>query len=85
MATLTIRKLDDDVYERLRAEARRNERSIEAEARHMLAQHVGKSIPPDRTRTNELVERLRAMLDQQPVDPDYPGSVAMIRAIRDEE
>lgn len=36
MATLTIRQLDDEVYERLREQARANKRSLEAEARHLL-------------------------------------------------
>ena len=36
MATLTIRKLDDAVYERLRVQARHNNRSLEAEAREVL-------------------------------------------------
>jgi plasmid stability protein len=37
MATLTIRKLDDAVYQRLKDQARHNQRSIEAEARVILA------------------------------------------------
>ncbi len=37
MATLTIRRLDDEVYERLRERARSNGRSLEAEAREILA------------------------------------------------
>ena len=36
MATLTIRQLDDDVYQRLRERARANKRSLEAEARQLL-------------------------------------------------
>lgn len=36
MATLTIRKLDDRVYNRLREQAKRNNRSLEAEARDVL-------------------------------------------------
>ncbi len=36
MATLTIRKLDDAVYARLGARAKRNNRSLEAEVREML-------------------------------------------------
>lgn len=36
MATLTIRKLDDEVYARLSERAKRNNRSLEAEAREML-------------------------------------------------
>jgi plasmid stability protein len=36
MATLTIRKLPDDVYDRLRVRAAQNKRSMEAEARAAL-------------------------------------------------
>ncbi len=36
MATLTIRRLDDAVYESLRERARENGRSLEAEAREIL-------------------------------------------------
>ena len=36
MATLTIRKLDDAVYARLGERAKRNNRSLEAEAREVL-------------------------------------------------
>jgi plasmid stability protein len=75
MATITIRNLDDDVYERLKTEARANHRSLEAEARARLE-------GPRRSRA-ELLERLRA--SQIIPGPDYPGSVAEIRAIRDEE
>lgn len=37
MATLLIRNLDDDAYERLKAEAKANHRSIVAEAKMKLA------------------------------------------------
>ena len=37
MGTLTIRNLDDRVIERLKAQARANERSLEGEVRHMLS------------------------------------------------
>lgn len=37
MATLNIRQLPDDVHARLRVRAARNGRSMEAEARHILA------------------------------------------------
>jgi len=38
MATLTIRKLDDALYQRLGARAKRNNRSLEAEVREILKQ-----------------------------------------------
>lgn len=85
MATLTIRKLDDGVYERLRAQAARNERSIEAEARLILDRMtVGEDLTR-RARFDELMGRLWERQANTPVDPDAPDSVALIRAVRDEE
>lgn len=76
MATLTIRNFDDDAYEMLKQDARANHRSLEAEVRARLL--GGKR--PSKT---ELLDRLRAsMIDP---GPDYEGSVALIRSIRDEE
>jgi antitoxin FitA len=60
MATLTIRNLPDDLYDRLRKRAAENKRSMEAEAREIMA----KALPTKATveealrRMQELVERL---------------------------
>lgn len=43
MATLTIRHLDDEVEAQLRVSAAENGRSMEAEARAILAEHLGRS------------------------------------------
>ena len=43
MATLTVRRLDDDVYARLGQRAVRNKRSLEAEVRDILEKEAGKS------------------------------------------
>lgn len=75
MATITIRNVPDEDYERLKREARANHRSLEAEARVRLAVSQ-----PSRA---DWVERLRAARINP--GPDYEGSVAAIRAIRDEE
>lgn len=76
MATLTIRQLDDAVYARLKREAKANHRSVEAEVRYRLEREQ----PVDDGLA--LVARLRAaMVDP---GPGYPGSVALIRDIRDE-
>ena len=40
MASLSIRKLDDEIYDRLRARATRNGVSIEEEARQILKRAV---------------------------------------------
>jgi phosphopantothenoylcysteine decarboxylase/phosphopantothenate--cysteine ligase len=45
MASLTIRQLDDDVKTRLRLRAARHGRSMEEEARHLLALHVEAGAP----------------------------------------
>ena len=45
MATLVIRDLDDDVKARLRVQAAEHGRSMEAEARAILARAVGRDRP----------------------------------------
>ena len=45
MASLTIRQLDDDVKRRLRLRAARHGRSMEEEARHLLALHLAGGAP----------------------------------------
>ncbi len=40
MGTLTIRNLDDQVIERLKAQAKANHRSLEGEIRHTLTQRA---------------------------------------------
>ncbi len=77
MATLTIRQLDDSVYEQLKRDAKANHRSIEAEARYRLAQPR-----VERGNREALAERFRRIRIKP--SPDYEGSVALIRSIRDE-
>lgn len=75
MATITIRNLDDGVHQRLKRDAKANRRSLEAEVRARLEGSLAERAA--------LVERLYvARIDP---GPDYEGSVALIRAIRDEE
>jgi plasmid stability protein len=78
MATITIRNVDDDVYERLKKAAKGNHRSVEAEIRSWIEE-----------RDNRLANRRRLLEELRkvriPTGPDYEGSVALIRAIRDEE
>ena len=78
MATLTIRRLPDEIYESLRERARLNGRSLEAEAREILA---------ERTRgLDALIEDLtafhREMVEKHGVLPD---SVSTLRSLREEE
>jgi phosphopantothenoylcysteine decarboxylase/phosphopantothenate--cysteine ligase len=77
MATLTIRDLDDAVYERLKLRAAENHRSLEDDVAHLL---------DERSRSNRsFVETLRAanqdMIARRGVLSD---SSEIIRQIRDE-
>ena len=56
MGTLTIRNLDDRVIERLKAQARENKRSLEAEIRHMLTERADR-----RVRIAAFLERTREL------------------------
>ena len=57
MGNLTIRNLDGRVIERLKVQAKANQRSLEGEIRHLLTQHVDRSgrIVEFRDRTRQLV------------------------------
>jgi plasmid stability protein len=78
MATLTIRRLDDDVYDRLRLRARANRRSLEAEAREILT---------ERTRDTEAIanELIRFHEEMVARHGYLSDSLALLRAERDEE
>ena len=60
--TLTIRNLDETVKQKLRMQAARNQRSMEAEARELLARALdeGEILLPPRT-VEEMKERLEAV------------------------
>jgi antitoxin FitA len=48
MASLTIRRIDADVKDRLRVRAARHGRSMEEEARRILGEACGPELPPPR-------------------------------------
>ena len=77
MATLTIRKLDDTVYARLKREAADNHRSLEAEARAQLEKSFDLDGWVDRQRAAALALHNRHGASSE-------DSVATIRAVRDE-
>lgn len=56
MAQLTIRNLDDRVYQRLRDHAKLNHRSLEAEVRAVLE----RAVMPDRAALLREIDRIRA-------------------------
>lgn len=68
MATLTIRNLPDDVHDALRRRAADHRRSMEAEAREVLALAVA---PRPRRSPEEIMESFRAM-----APPPRPGEPA---------
>lgn len=60
MTTLTIRNLDETVKRKLRIQAARNQRSMEAEARELLARALDDQAPLTAPRTvEEMRERLQ--------------------------
>ena len=58
MAVLTIRNLDDGIYQRLKDQARLNQRSIEAEARIV----IGHAVELDRDAVVREAEAIRRSL-----------------------
>ena len=79
MATIIVRNLDDAVYERLKRNAKANHRSLEAEVRARIERNEVSAAKPYRDWAEEF---RRVSID---MGPDYESSVALIRAIRDEE
>jgi len=52
MATLTIRNLPQEVYDRLRIRAAENKRSMEAEARELVAKALPPKLTPEQALRN---------------------------------
>jgi plasmid stability protein len=78
MATLTVRRLDDRVYDVLRSRAEHNGRSLEAEVRAILEDAA--------TPRQRLVERLRAFhAEVEGRHGILSDSTPIIRQMRDEE
>ena len=77
MASITVRNIDDVVYQRLKARAKANQRSLEAEARVALGM-----VPPADGWIDEM-RRFQAMM-QVKYGP-LPDSTDVIRTMRDEE
>lgn len=76
MGNLTIRNLDDNVIEILKAQARTNQRSLEAEVRYMLTQRGDRRINIADFR--ERARQIAGMTDRVQTD-----SVELLREDRD--
>lgn len=63
MATLTIRKLEDEVVDALKARARRNRRSLEAEVRTALRDLVSRG---SATSLRDLADQIAALTPKVP-------------------
>jgi len=76
MGQMLIRKLDDEVIARLKARAKANNRSAEAEARTILAEALRETAPPGR-RLSDFAGRLASGRSQAEIN-------AQLRRLRDE-
>jgi plasmid stability protein len=76
MATLTIRRLDDQIYARLRERARANRRSLEAEAREILTERAQGSD----ALVQELIRFHEEMVAKHGYLPDSTSLLAEMRA-----
>ena len=77
MGTVTIRNLDDRVIDALKAQAKANQRSLEAEVRFVLGQEVN-----HRLRMTAFRERT-ADLARETADVPQSDSVDLLRLDRD--
>lgn len=68
MATLTIRKLDDEVMEQFKEIARRHNRSAEAEARSLLEEFTAEHIARRIMTSTDLVAQMQQLLDGEGLD-----------------
>jgi antitoxin FitA len=63
VSTLTVRNVEDDVVAALKARAKRNNRSLEAEVRVLLRDAVSRR---SRTSLRELADRIAALTPKVP-------------------
>lgn len=77
MATLTLKNIPDDLYERLRQRAAAHRRSINGEMIHCLEQ----ALQPRRIAPEERLSRIRAL--RPAIDPQAVTHDELIAAIDD--
>ncbi|HEX3210655.1 MAG TPA: hypothetical protein VHQ91_14805 [Geminicoccaceae bacterium] len=79
MATLIVRKLDDDLVQRLKARAKANGRSAEAEHREILKQALLPEAKPD---VDAWLRKAKAVSER--IGPLPDESWRIVRKFRDE-
>jgi plasmid stability protein len=80
MLTLYLRNVPTDVYRRLQDRARRNSRSLNAEALDMLTAAAAR-VPGE----TAIVDRLREMAREINLPPDVPKPEELIRQDRERD
>ena len=79
MATVHVRRLDDEVLQRLKSRAEGNNRSLESEARHILSRAVDEDMTEKLSNFRALSERLQELTKDTPQTPSH----ILIREDRD--
>ena len=79
MVTINVRRIDDDVVDRLKARASRNNRSLEGEARHILECAADNDMAAKRAAFAETMKRLRPLTEGRKHTP----AEVLIREDRD--
>jgi plasmid stability protein len=77
MSTLTIRNVEEDVMKNLKQQAKRNNRSVEAEVRELLKRNVGRKSPEELL---ALADKIKAMT---PKGIKQTDSAELLREDRD--
>lgn len=70
MATLTIRRLDDEVVDKLKYIAKEHNRSVEAEVRSVLEDFTAGLLAHDIVSGTDLVREMRKLLDEDYIEGD---------------
>ena len=78
MATLYVRDVPEKLYKRLRARARRNGRSLNAEVLELIDEAVLRELTSD-----EITDRLAKLAAEIDLPPDAPRPEDIIRQERD--
>jgi plasmid stability protein len=78
MATLYVRDVPEKLYKRLRARARRNGRSLNAEVLELIDEAVLRELTSD-----EITDRLAELAAEIDLPPDAPRPEDIIRQERD--